>query len=1178
MAIKVAIRHNTYYKYDRLVSASPHVIRLRPAPHSRTRIHSYSLNISPKEHFINWQQDAFGNYLARVVFKDKLKELKVEVEVIAEMTVVNPFDFFVEEYAQTFPFAYQKVEKKELTPYFEIVESGPLLMKWLKKIKNIKNDKIVEFLRDVNQMLYDDLDYTIRLETGVYTCEETLEKKKGSCRDFAWLMVQIMRHLGIASRFVSGYLVQLKSDEKSIDGPSGPEEDFTDLHAWCEVYIPGAGWIGLDATSGLFAGEEHIPLCCTPDYGSASPITGATDKCEVEFSFVNDVKRIHEDPRVTKPFSDQQWINIMALGDQVEREFEEGDVRLTMGGEPTFVSMDDMESPQWNTDADGKEKRELAYQLLHKLSEKIGYGTLHQYGQGKWYPGEPTPRWQMSLYWRKDDKPIWKNKKLFADVSQKHHYTNADVENFIKVLATKLGVEKNNAMPAYEDAFYYLWEERNLPKNIDPLNINLNDSLERRSMMEQLDRGLNKAVAFVLPLEWAYQKKNWISCAWEFNGRKLLLIPGNSQVGHRLPLNSLPYMAEARRQKPYERSPFEEVDELPDYHQLVDQRSKEEADYSIPDELLYPPKIKHNAEEEEENLLEKFMPFSTKKEKKDDYEPLYDTFTIRKALVTELRDGRLHIFIPPTDLIEHYLDLLAAIELTAEELKMKVVIEGYNPPYDNRIDKLMVTPDPGVIEVNINPSKNWNELVSNYNMLFECARECRLGAEKFMLDGKHTGTGGGNHITLGGIKPADSPLLRRPDILRSFITFWQHHPGLSYLFSTSFVGPTSQAPRVDEGRQEMLYELEIAFDQIPNPGEKEIPFYLIDRTLRNLLIDLTGNTHRAEFCIDKLYSPDSMSGRLGILELRAFDMPPNKQMCLMQLLLIRTLFAWFWKKPYKGKLVRWGTALHDKFLTHHFVKEDLKDVVSQLNDAGYHFDIEWLEPFFEFRFAHIGRINYEHIELSLRSGIEPWNVLGEEMSSSGTARFVDSSVERVEIKVEGLNDERHKVLCNQMQVPLVKTGKAGEYVASIRYRAWQPPSALHPNLGVDTPLVFDIFDTWTGKAVAGCTYHVYHPGGRAYETFPVNSYDAEGRRVSRFYEGNHTQGMYQPEYPDFNMYKNTSHTPGKISFIQGDIQRYITPGTTDNVSTVAFVPTNIESDPEYPCTFDIRKQKLKKLK
>ena len=1159
MAIIVSIKHNTYYRYDRLINMGAHVIRLKPAPHSRTKIHSYSLNISPKGHFINWQQDSFGNYLARVVMPDKVKEFKVEVEVVAEMTVINPFDFFVEEYAEKFPFTYEPQDVKDLAPYFELAEDGPLLREWVKKVSVYRNINVVDFLVAINREVNAEINYTVRLEPGVFTCEESLQKKLGSCRDSAWLLVQTMRHLGLAARFVSGYLVQLKADQKAIDGPSGPEADFTDLHAWCEVYVPGAGWIGLDPTSGLLAGEGHIPLCCTPAPSSAAPISGAIDLCEVEFEHSNEVFRIHEDPRVTKPYSEEQWAGIMALGHLVDAKLEAGDVRLTMGGEPTFVSIDDMESDQWNTAADGLEKKSLSNKLIHKLSSQFASGGLLHYGQGKWYPGEPTPRWQMALYWRKDGSPIWRNEKWLADVSQIGPYEHEHAELFLTQLTKKLVVPDECVIPAYEDAFYYLWTERKLPINVDPYHIDIKDSLERRTLMGLLDRGLDQPSGYVLPLQWSHHKGTWVSCKWEFRGGRLMLIPGNSQLGYRLPLDSLPYIPENKRYVPIDRSFFDDTLPLADYHRVVQERMSLLADYSIPEEMLSPKEYKKEEPDPDKKGKTKHLPFQEKKAKENTYKPLYELFTIKTALAAEIQNGRLHLFLPPTEFIEHYLDLLAAIELTAEELQIPVVIEGYGPPKDKRIEKLMVTPDPGVIEVNIHPGKSWKEVVSNYDILFNAALETRLGSEKFMLDGKHTGTGGGNHITLGGVTPADSPLLRRPDLLASMLVFWQHHPGLSYLFSTAFVGPTSQAPRVDEGRTEILYELEIALAQVPEPGAGELPFWLVDRLFRNLLIDLTGNTHRAEFCIDKLYSPDSSSGRLGILELRGFDMPPNKQMCLVQLLLIRTLVAWFWEKPYKGKLVRWGTELHDKFLTHHFVREDLKDVVGQLNDAGYAFDIHWLEPFFEFRFPHIGRIKFKNVELNLRTAIEPWNVLGEEMSSSGTARFVDSSLERIEVKATGLTTERYAVLCNGMRIPMVNTGTKGEYVASVRYRAWQPPSALHPVLGIDTPLVFDVFDLWTGKAVAGCNYHVFHPGGRAYDTFPINSFEAEGRRVSRFYNENHTQGVYTP--------KESGRT---------DVQRYILERELESPEPLVFEPILIDPDPEYPITFDLRKQKLRK--
>jgi len=1160
MSIKVALQHHTRYDYDRLINVSPQVIRLRPAVHTRVPILGYSLDIRPKKHFINWLQDPFGNFMARVVFPEKIKYFEVNVEVITETVSINPFDFFVEDYAEKYPFEYDPQLKKELAPYFEITEQSPLLDKFLKKLEPLKGYKIVDFLVEVNRMVNQEVGYTIRFEPGVQTCEETLQKKIGSCRDSGWLLVQMLRKCGLATRFVSGYLVQLKADQKPIEGPAGPEEDFTDLHAWAEVYVPGAGWIGLDATSGLLTGEGHIPLACTPDFASAAPITGLTDIAQVEFHYSNNVTRVHEDPRVTKPYTEAKWAKIMDLGNQVENDLQKNDVRLTMGGEPTFVSIDDMESAQWNTTADGLEKRVLAQDLANNLKEVFGKQGLIHYGQGKWYPGEPLPRWQYSLLWRKDGLPLWKNGELLANLSKDYQHNHSHAEIFTKELAQHLGVNPNNAQPAYEDTFYFLWEEENLPINIDPLNVNLKDKLERKALAEHLKQGLNNPKGYVLPLEWNHYDKKWMSCAWEFKRKHLFLMPGNSPIGLRLPLNSLPYQVPAQRREPLERSPFEEVGELSDFHKQVWERYNQPIDEKIPEELKNPKDLIPEEEEDELDKKYDFNPTGHKKQKKeiDDYEPKFRTFTIKKAICIEQREGKIFIFMPPADYTEHYLDLLAAIETTADKLKIPVVIEGYEPPRDNRIEKIVVTPDPGVIEVNVHPSHNWNELVENYDKLFEAARVSRLGSEKFMLDGRHTGTGGGNHITIGGSLPENSPLLRRPDLLRSMVAFWQNHPGLSYLFSTAFIGSTSQAPRVDEGRQEMLYELEIAFNQIPELDQQSIPFWLVDRIFRNLLIDVTGNTHRAEFCIDKLYRPDTSSGQLGILELRAFDMPPNKQMAIVQLLLIRTLIAWFWQKPYKKNLVRWGTELHDKFLMQHYVKEDLRDVVQQINDFGYPFEFNWLDTFFEFRFPLLGKVQIGDIQLEIRNAIEPWNVLGEEVSNIGTSRFVDSSLERVEVKVSGINEERYIVLCNGMRMPLRPTGRKSEYVVGVRYKAWAPPSALHPTLPVDVPLVFDIFDTWNGRSIGGCTYHVSHPGGLSYETYPVNSYEAETRRESRFWNYGHTQGEYLLNLPKYS---------------EDDAQRVVIEQTQTKDISIIDVPKPIEPDKEYPLTFDLRKFK-----
>ncbi|MEM6644192.1 MAG: transglutaminase family protein [Bacteroidota bacterium] len=1111
MSIRVAIRHYTKYEYDRHIEVSPQIIRLRPAPHSRTQVKGYSMKISPSDHFINWQQDPFGNYLARIVFPEKINHFEIDVEVIAEMVVINPFDFFIEEYAENFPFKYESLLKEQLVPYLEIKEKDPLLMDLVGEAKKLHSKGItsVDYLVAINQLVNGILNYNVRMEPGVQSCQETLTKKSGSCRDFTWLLVQVLRHLGLAARFTSGYLVQLKADTKSLDGPSGPEEDFTDLHAWAEVYLPGAGWIGLDATSGLFAGEGHIPLACTPSPENAAPISGATEPTETKFHFENKVERIVEKPRVTKPYSDRQWENIQQVGAQVDSEFAKNDVRLTMGGEPTFVSIDNTDAPEWNTAADGAHKRKLSNELFHALKDEFSTGALMQYGQGKWYPGEPLPRWKLACFWRKDGIPIWQQDQLMADLSKDYGFGAGEAEQFMSKIAEILNLDPENAQRIYEDPFYFAWEESKVPINIDPLKLDLKSDLERQKLSSLLSQGLGKPVAFVIPLQWDFSESNWQSCSWKFRRDHLFLVPGNSPAGLRLPLKSIEQKDAEKEELRPDRSLFDEAGPLPERSEV--------------EELI-------NTEE----------PFNNSRE------------VFKTALLVEAREGRLYVFLPPTTHFEHYLSLIHAVENAAVALNLPVLIEGYDPPSDNRIQKFMITPDPGVIEVNIHPAGTWEELAKNYAILYEKAAKCRLASEKFNLDGRHTGTGGGNHVTLGGASPSNSPILRRPDVLKSFITFWQHHPSLSYLFSTQFIGPTSQAPRVDEGRDEILYELELAFQQIPDLSENEVPFWIVDRVFRNLLIDVTGNTHRAEFCIDKLYSPDSSSGRLGILEFRGFDMPPHYRMAMVQFLLIRALLSWFWQKPYSHKLVRWGTALHDRFLLPHYCYKDLSEVINELSNAGYAFDISWFDPFFSFRFPFLGELQVDDIHIELKMAIEPWHVLGEEISSMGTARFVDSSMERIQVKIAGLTDSRYHLLCNGFRIPLKSTGVQGEYVAGIRYRAWQPPSALHPTIGVDTPLVLDVYDTWSKKSIAACQYHVAHPGGRNYETFPVNSFEAESRRISRFFDFGHSINLVEPTVV-------RQQTSGRFVTKLDILPKY--------------EPTTEMVNPDYPHTMDLRKYK-----
>jgi uncharacterized protein (DUF2126 family)/transglutaminase-like putative cysteine protease len=1103
MAIRVAINHKTEYRYDRLVKLSPHIVRLRPAVHTRTPIHSYSLKVTPEEHFINWQQDPYGNFLARLTFPEKTRKLSVEVNLVAEMVVINPFDFFLDEDANHYPFVYDRQLMAQLAPYMVIKADGPLLRKWLAGIDRSRM-QTNDFLVALNQRLQKDISYNIRMEPGVQKCDETLMLKSGSCRDTAWLLVQILRHLGLASRFVSGYLVQLKADEKSLDGPSGTEKDFTDLHAWTEVYLPGAGWVGLDPTSGLFAGEGHIPLACTPNPIMAAPITGASDKANVEFYFHNEVTRIHEDPRVTLPYSDQQWAEINTLGEQVDEELVENDVRLTMGGEPTFVSIDDMESVEWNTAALGEHKRERAGDLLLRLKQRFAPGAALQYGQGKWYPGEVLPRWALGCFWRADGEPVWHDPKLIAHERDHHldgdgkdksdnvkagevNYDAEDAQRFMRALCSYLDIDNEIIQTAYEDVYYYLWKEGTLPVNVDVFDNKLEEETERQRVRRLFEAGIDKVAGYALPLKWNSigESPGWASSKWAFRRGRMFLLPGDSPMGYRLPLDSLPWVEKKKREDDPARCTFEPRPPLGDIYGEVARR------YSSSSKAPAHPEgyqEQHLDEPDAEDIGE-------------------SSELIHTAICVEPRDGQLYVFLPPVTHLEHYLDLVHSIEKTAAELNMPIFMEGYEPPHDHRLKRFAVTPDPGVIEVNIHPAHSWKELVANTQAVYEEARLARLATEKFMLDGRHTGTGGGNHVTIGGATPADSPMLRRPDVLQSLVTYWQHHPGLSYLFSGLFIGPTSQAPRVDEARDDSLYELEIAFQQMPE-GETPAP-WIVDRLLRNLLVDVSGNTHRSEFCIDKLYSPDSVSGRLGLVEFRAFEMPPHVRMSMVQMLLLRSLIARFWKQPYRKKLVHWGTELHDRFMLPHYVWQDIRDVVCDLQSSGYPFKLEWLAPFKEFRFPHIGDITQQDLHLEIRTAIEPWHVLGEEVTAIGTSRYVDSAVERLQVKVSGATDERHVVVCNGRRVPLRPTGRRGEFIGAVRFKAWQPPSGLHPMMPVHTPLVFDILDTWNQCSIGGCTYYAGHPGGRHEEAFPVNANEAESRRIARFRDIGHTPGKFE---------------------------------------------------------------------
>jgi uncharacterized protein (DUF2126 family)/transglutaminase-like putative cysteine protease len=1027
MGIQVSLKHRTEYRYDRAVFLGPQVVQLRPAPHCRTPILSYSLSVVPAKNILKWQLDPYSNHVARVLFSGKTTEFAVEVELVAELSPFNPFDFFLEPEVVEFPFQYSAEVREDVAPYLAAEPDGPRLRAFLAEFAEVRTGT-VGFLADLNRRVRDEVGYATRMEPGVQTCEQTLELKMGSCRDSAWLLVQAMRRLGIAARFVSGYLIQLAGE----DG-DGPASDSAELHAWAEAYLPGAGWIGMDATSGMFATEGHIPLMCTPAAAKAAPIGGTVEPAGVEFSYSMKVRRLNEAPGLKRPIGDEEWAKVREVAHTVDADLAAEDVRLTMGGEPTFVGLDEPESAQWNIDAMGPEKRVRGLALIQRLRERVAPGGMLLYGQGKWYPGEALPRWALSCYWRADGVPVWEKRELIADEGREYGFGVGEALKFGEALARRLQVTVENLLPVYEPG----------------------------------DDAAGPA-GYVLPLRRRQPagKLSWSSQLWFERPERLVLFAGDSPIGFRIPVEAMPWVAPDELTYEHEAAPFEDRVRLPirPTRRPSYFRTEPEADPL--------PALSSTAESATE--------------------------LIRPSLCVQARDGRMHVFLPYAAQLADYLEVVSAVEDTCRHLNVPVWLEGYTPPADPRLRFFSVTPDPGVLEVNLPPASTWDELETLNTLLFEEARPERLTAEKFNYDGGHVATGGGSHIVIGGATVLDSPLLRRPDLLRSMVAFWQNHPSLSYLFSGMYVGPTSQYPRVDEARMDGLYELEVAFKNLP---AKECEPWVVDGLFRNLLVDVTGNTHRAEFCLDKLYPPEGRGLRLGLLELRAFEMTPHVRMGLLNMLLIRAIAAAFWKHPFEGGLLRWGTALHDRFMLPHFVRRDFAEVLAELRRAGYDFDERWFAAQFEFRFPKIGSIAAEGVELELRHGLEPWNVLAEETSSGGTVRSVDSSLERMQVKVSGLMTEgRYAVTCNGRRVPLAPTGVAGEYVAGVRFRARKLSALLHPTVPVHAPLVFDIVDRWKDRSVGRCIYHAAPPEGRVYEKRPADAAEAEQRRRERFEE------------------------------------------------------------------------------
>lgn len=1151
--MRVLIQHHSLYRYPSPAALGPHLIRLRPANHTKARIESYALQIA-QDSDIRWQQDPYGNHVARALIGkgERVPALDISVELAVEIRPINPFDFFTDEECEDAPFAYPSSLRVDVSPFLDrehaSFRGGKRFLGFLAELP--ARGRTVPLIVEINRLVNQWIKYVIRDDPGIWTPEETLEAGRGSCRDMAVLLVAALRSRGLAARFASGYLVQLKDEGMIPDEPKGVSRDVVDLHAWAEVFIPGGGWIGLDPTSGLLAGEGHIPLACTAVPALAAPIEGTSDTRATGVHFESSVGRLGHEPRPTEPYEERVWQALLAAGDRVDQAITSAGLVLTSGGEPTFNSREHPSLPEWNGAALGATKTEQGLRLIRELTRRFAPGGVVIARMGKHYPGESLPRWALDLWGRADGGRIWSEiggragaqgaagAKPRAAAAVEHapaavqraavavEHAAAAVERapqvgaraiemraqqFAEALAERLGA-RDALMPAYEDPWRFLQAEASLPIDVDPLLADLDEPKERRRLARVLDRGLGREVGFVLPLARrrapAGSTPVWTSEPWSFRRGHLFLVPGDSPIGLRLPLGSLPpapvpepASREGRLEIPDPRRRDGEKEREAASQALERDAGKDRADES---QQGVGPAGKDRAEGSQQGVARCQV-----KDRPEASKPAADRAAeqgvagaqgaaVRTALCVEPREDRVFVFLPPLESAEDFLALIEAIDHARVETGVDVALEGYPPPRDPSLFQISIAPDPGVLEVNMPPQSSLRDYASTLESVFDAALHAGLHSEKYLLDGRMAGSGGGHHLTLGGPAALESPFVKRPDLLASLLTFLQHHPSLSYMFSGLFVGPTSQAPRVDEARHDSLYDLEIALDRAFLRTEEPPAPWLSDLLFRHLLVDLAGNTHRAEVSIDKLFDWQTPHGRQGLIELRAFEMTPHIRMAVAQILLVRSLIAAFAKEPYRAPLVRWGQELHDRFLLPFWMWRDFEDVLGYLRDRGLELPADGYRPFIELRCPLAGRLETAGVVIEVRNAIEPWNVLGEELTSTGTSRFVDSSMERIEVRAVGMVEGRHALLVNGHVLPLRATGMAGERVGGVRFRAWAPAHSLHAHIGIHHPIRIDLLDRWGRRSLGACAYHVWHPEGRGFITPPLTRFEAAARRAQRF--------------------------------------------------------------------------------
>lgn len=1025
MTTRVALSHRIDRRFNRHVRLSTHWLRLRPAPHCQPEVEAYSLRIDTNPHFINWLRDPFENHLGRLDFPEQVNQVCLEVELLLKLNPRNPFDFLVEADAARYPLSYSEQHRKELAPYLRLGKFGPHMDAWLARLPRQK-DYIVEFLGNLNLHINNAIALAMGFLPGPVDCESVLRRGTASAWEIAWLAALSLRALGLATRFTSGYKVLLAADPT--------QTNFASLHAWTEVFLPGAGWIGLDPAAGVFTTEAYVPLACAPDPLRAIQFSGYREDCDEQ---INEQVQIRILQSHTPARSDRASMPVIlrALGNEVDRTLMESDTELATSMELAFVAAAKGTSAEWTTAAIGADKRRAAEALATGLARRLAPGAAFMESQGEWFAGEGCPRWRLSCLFRDDGKAICESAQL---ATPNHADANRNTRSEARALAIELleqlQLGQNWLIPAYEDGLHELASNPGL-LDFAPNPDELNDPFKRQALAERLSSTLGEPVGFVIPLRWDYVQSRWSSGQWRFRRGGLFLTPGSSQMGYRLPLNSLA-TAESDRFEPHlERSPFEERPADPGIH---GETSARHSDYSPPMPVL-------------------------------DFADAIDPLPAPKtALCVELRNGRLSVFIPPLSHLEHFLALTAAIDRAARKLDVAVTLEGYDPAEDYRLRRIVLEPDCGVLRVKLPPARS---LGQQYDLLKACydeAEKLGLHGQRVLSDGSMAAAGGGVSVTVGSDRPADSPFLHRPELLRKLIAYWQRHPSLSYFFADRSIGPGGFAPRPDEGRDDALYELGIALARIPS-GKSDHP-WIADRLLRHLLADPAGNIHRAEINIDQLYPPHRQSERLGRVMLRCFEMPPSADDAALQAAFIKGVLAMLNGSTDSPELVDWGHSLHDRFMLPYLLWQDMSEILRELNNAGFPFPQGWFREILDANLPVVGDVQIGEIGLQLRLAREPWPLLAEEIVSGNIARFVDSAAQRIQVLVTGLPPDRYVLACNGQHVPLQATPTHGEYVAGVRFKAWNPTSTLHPTRFAVAGLQFDLIDRWNGRAVGSCCY------------------------------------------------------------------------------------------------------------